>query len=125
MCYGRRLRCSPPASRLPEALIGRLNALLAEAPLIWQIEFDRAEARYHVRKAPGDPPRGVAAQIAGELAAFLTGYEAERLKHCSNPACTMVFYDRGRNNRRRWCSSAVCGNRDKVANYRARKAGRT
>jgi predicted RNA-binding Zn ribbon-like protein len=36
----------------------------------------------------------------------------------------MVFYDRGKNSRRRWCSSAVCGNRDKVANYRARKASR-
>jgi predicted RNA-binding Zn ribbon-like protein len=110
---------------LPKALIARLNALLAGAPFVRQIEYDPAEARYHVHKAPADAPHGVAAQIAGEFVAFLISYEAERLKHCANPACTMVFYDQGRNNRRRWCSSAVCGNRDKVANYRARKASRT
>ncbi|WP_368860397.1 CGNR zinc finger domain-containing protein, partial [Klebsiella pneumoniae] len=28
----------------------------------------------------------------------------------------------GKNNRRRWCTMALCGNRDKVAQYRGRKA---
>jgi len=60
--------------------------------------------------------------VALDFAAFAGNYEPERMKHCDNHKCTMVFYDRGKNNRRRWCSTAACGNRDKVANYRARKA---
>jgi len=32
-----------------------------------------------------------------------------------------VFYDGGKNNTRRWCSMNLCGNRDKVARYRARR----
>lgn len=63
----------------------------------------------------------LAVRIAADFARFTTHYEASRLKHCESPACTMLFYDRGKNARRRWCSTAVCGNRDKVANYRARK----
>lgn len=68
-----------------------------------------------------DGPR-VAASLMSDLAQFLGGYEPRRLKSCDNPSCAMVFYDRGKNNRRRWCSTSMCGNRDKVANYRARKA---
>jgi predicted RNA-binding Zn ribbon-like protein len=64
----------------------------------------------------------VAARVADDFADFLAAFEPGRLRHCDNPACTMVFYDRGKNNRRRWCSMAVCGNRHKVACYRARKA---
>jgi predicted RNA-binding Zn ribbon-like protein len=64
----------------------------------------------------------VAARVADDFADFLAAFEPGRLRHCDNPACTMVFYDRGKNNRRRWCSMAVCGNRHKVASYRARKA---
>ncbi len=65
----------------------------------------------------------VATRLASNLAHFLDDYEPGRLKSCDNPTCEMVFYDRGKNNRRRWCTMSICGNRDKVANYRARKAG--
>ncbi|HEY8066824.1 MAG TPA: CGNR zinc finger domain-containing protein [Methylosinus sp.] len=64
----------------------------------------------------------VATTVARDFAKFICEAEPERLKHCANPACSMVFYDRGRNNIRRWCTMAICGNRDKVAQYRARKA---
>lgn len=64
----------------------------------------------------------VAVAIAADFARFVVNYEAPRLKHCDNPACAMVFYDRGKNMRRRWCSTSICGNRDKVANYRARQS---
>lgn len=64
----------------------------------------------------------LAARAAEDFALFLIGHEPARLKRCANPACTMVFCDRGKNCRRRWCSADVCGNRDKVANYRARRA---
>ena len=64
----------------------------------------------------------VATRLASDLANFLDDYEPDRLKSCDGPTCAMVFYDRGKNNRRRWCTMSICGNRDKVANYRARKS---
>lgn len=67
------------------------------------------------------PP--VATAIAWDFAQFLGHFDPERMRHCANPACTMQFYDIGKNNRRRWCTMSICGNRDKVAHYRVRKAG--
>lgn len=65
---------------------------------------------------------GACGAIAADFSRFVCDFEPARLKHCSNPACSMVFYDVGKNNRRRWCSMSVCGNRDKVARFRLRHA---
>jgi predicted RNA-binding Zn ribbon-like protein len=96
-----------------------VNASLSEAHFRRRLIL-RGEG-YALEDAPIGASSSVVATIAADFARFVTNHEAQRLKHCANPACTMVFYDRGKNNHRRWCSSAVCGNRDKVANYRARR----
>jgi predicted RNA-binding Zn ribbon-like protein len=103
---------------LPETL-DIVNAALSAAPFV-RVLAPRGMG-YDLEEAPRGPSNSVVATIALDFARFVTQFDPERLKHCDNPACTMVFHDRGKNNRRRWCSSAVCGNRDKVANYRARK----
>ena len=69
-------------------------------------------------------PAKPAALIALDLARFVCEAEPARLKRCAADHCTLVFYDRGRNNTRRWCTMSVCGNRDKVARFRARRAAR-
>jgi predicted RNA-binding Zn ribbon-like protein len=43
-----------------------------------------------------------------------------RLKACRGDDCRWVFIDGSRNSSRRWCAMAECGNRAKVAAYRAR-----
>ena len=48
----------------------------------------------------------------------------DRLRVCGNPYCRLIFVDLSRNRRRRWCDSAGCGNRDRVARHR-RTAQRT
>jgi predicted RNA-binding Zn ribbon-like protein len=45
----------------------------------------------------------------------------KRLKACANPECTWVFYDRSRNQQGTWCEMAVCGNRFKNREFRARR----
>ena len=40
-------------------------------------------------------------------------------------ALPVGFYDRGKNNARRWCTMSLCGNRDKVARYRLRHGAGT
>ncbi|MDU0342347.1 CGNR zinc finger domain-containing protein [Bosea rubneri] len=67
---------------------------------------------------------GPAALIVLDLARFVCEAEPARLKRCAADDCTLVFYDRGRNNTRRWCTMSLCGNRDKVARFRARRAAR-
>jgi predicted RNA-binding Zn ribbon-like protein len=69
-------------------------------------------------------PAGPTAQIALDLARFVCEAEPARLKRCAADHCTLVFYDRGRNNTRRWCTMSLCGNRYKVARFRAKRAAR-
>lgn len=45
-----------------------------------------------------------------------------RMKACSRQACRWGFYDASRNRSGIWCSMATCGNREKGASYRARRA---
>ena len=50
------------------------------------------------------------AQLLGEL---------ERFKACQS--CGWCYYDTTKNRSRRWCDMALCGSREKVRAYRARK----
>ncbi|HZO78848.1 MAG TPA: CGNR zinc finger domain-containing protein [Solirubrobacteraceae bacterium] len=45
----------------------------------------------------------------------------KRLKTCANPECAWAFYDRSRNQQGSWCEMAVCGNRLKNRQFRARR----
>ena len=44
-----------------------------------------------------------------------------RMKFCANPDCRWAFYDRSRNQQGNWCNMAVCGNRLKNRELRARR----
>ena len=39
---------------------------------------------------------------------------------CADPACGWAYVDTSRGHRRRWCSSADCGNRERVRRHAAR-----
>ncbi|MYS25016.1 CGNR zinc finger domain-containing protein [Streptomyces sp. DvalAA-14] len=43
-----------------------------------------------------------------------------RLRRCAGRNCGLVYLDTSRGRRRRWCSSEVCGNRERVARHRRR-----
>jgi predicted RNA-binding Zn ribbon-like protein len=64
------------------------------------------------------------AEIATSFAELAAGVEVRRIKVCPNPECRWVFYDETKNRRRRWCESAICGNRDKVRRFRERTRAR-
>ena len=76
----------------------------------WRIEFVAREGGL-------DWLLAAVARSAAELVAEGAG---ARLRLCANPRCGLFFYDNSRTHRRRWCSMAVCGNRNKVAAF-ARK----
>ncbi|WP_188381596.1 CGNR zinc finger domain-containing protein [Oxalicibacterium faecigallinarum] len=58
--------------------------------------------------------------VAEALAQLLAEANFEKVRKCECDECTLLFYDRTKAGRRRWCSMAMCGNRMKVAAYRAR-----
>jgi predicted RNA-binding Zn ribbon-like protein len=45
----------------------------------------------------------------------------KRLKVCANSECQWAFFDRSRNQQGSWCEMAVCGNRLKNREFRARR----
>ena len=59
--------------------------------------------------------------VAQKIAELFTYVDTVLIKRCSNPSCTLWFYDKTKAHRRLFCSTAVCGNRAKVAAYRERQ----
>jgi len=111
-----RIGAPPPA-----ALINAINQKLAQVSVRLLLEKSANGFRFVERFDAGEAgPCGV---IAADFARFICEAEPERLRRCSNPACTMVFYDTSKNKTRRWCTMTICGNRDKVARFRARQSG--
>lgn len=106
---------------LPESLLARINDLLNEVASRTRLTVLGGQARLISWLDPG--AAGPAGLVAADFARFVCEAEPERLKPCANPACSLVFYDSGKNNARRWCAMSLCGNRDKVARYRARRQG--
>lgn len=107
---------------LPDAALASMNRRMAN--LTGRHVLQRGENGPTLGLALDRAAAGPAALIALDLARFVCEAEPARLKRCAADHCTLVFYDRGRNNTRRWCTMSLCGNRDKVARFRAKRAGR-
>lgn len=60
------------------------------------------------------------APVAEAVADLLADGDFDLVRHCEGKACVLWFYDRTKGHRRRWCTSTGCGNRAKVAAFRAR-----
>jgi predicted RNA-binding Zn ribbon-like protein len=60
--------------------------------------------------------------VANAVATLLTEGNFQLVRTCESSDCTLWFYDRTKAHHRRWCSMALCGNRAKVASFRARQA---
>jgi CGNR zinc finger/Putative stress-induced transcription regulator len=65
---------------------------------------------------------GALAQLVGIVYTAMHDGSWSRLKACKRDVCHWLFYDRSRNRSAVWCSMAVCGNRTKTRNYRARRS---
>jgi predicted RNA-binding Zn ribbon-like protein len=71
------------------------------------------------------PVGGALALIAGEGVELLSGPERELIRECAAaPSCSLLYLDRSRGRRRRWCEMERCGSRAKMAGLRQRQAAR-
>ena len=62
--------------------------------------------------------------IAREAVELFGSALGDRIRRCEGENCALLFVDTSRSGARRWCSMAGCGNKAKVASFRARNAPR-
>ncbi|WPP01265.1 CGNR zinc finger domain-containing protein [Pseudomonas sp. HR96] len=68
-----------------------------------------------------DPASRALVQLAYHGAELLAEGDFSLVRHCESADCSLMFYDRTKSHKRRWCSMGLCGNRHKVAQYRKRQ----
>ncbi|MFF3831660.1 CGNR zinc finger domain-containing protein [Streptomyces sp. NPDC002458] len=94
-----------------ETTAAALNPLLEGVHQIPEITSEGLQ--WTVRTPP-------AARLAVEVILAWAATEKQmpgRLRPCSNDECRLFLLDRSRANRARWCSMAVCGNREKARRH--------
>ncbi|OKI04420.1 hypothetical protein A6A06_06305 [Streptomyces sp. CB02923] len=102
-----------------------LNAAAAAAP-VPPARAVRTDDGGLVRAFAGPPDcAGLLAAVARDAIAMLTDAVTRgQLRQCEGESCSLVYLDTSRGRRRRWCSSEVCGNRERVARHRRRATRR-
>lgn len=100
--------------------IAELNLWATRLPLAPQLD-----GSFHRHWRSPDPIGGALALIAREMVELLSGPERELIRECAAaPACSLLYLDRSRGRRRRWCEMERCGARAKMADYRHRHGAR-
>lgn len=113
----RTFLAAAPAART--STVGRLAVAAAHFPLEVASSVNGAlDLRPVARRATS----GLGLVLAHLLRLSDSG-RLERVKTCDLDECRWVFYDRSKPSNRRWCSSALCGNREKTRTYRKRHGG--
>ena len=108
--FRARRERSRPATATVAKVSHALSATSARVRLVWTGREPRlAPLSTRSRRSV------LLGELAADAVAVLTGPQAERLRKCANPDCILQFV--ARNPRRHWCSSALCGNRARVARH--------
>ncbi|GGV03809.1 hypothetical protein GCM10010211_83860 [Streptomyces albospinus] len=107
--------------RAADADLARLNAAAGAAPPP-AVHAVRGPDGALARAFPVPPDcAGLLAAVARDAVALLTDPAVRGLlRQCAGEGCSLVYLDTSRGRRRRWCSSEVCGNRERVARHRRR-----
>ncbi|MFJ9250425.1 CGNR zinc finger domain-containing protein [Streptomyces sp. NPDC101776] len=120
---GQLVRSKASADSRPyELALAHVNDLARAAPPAPRAVRDEGGAL--VRQLDGPPGcAALLAVIARDAVELLTDPVARAsLRECAGDNCPIVYLDTSRGRRRRWCSSEVCGNRERVARHRRRAA---
>jgi predicted RNA-binding Zn ribbon-like protein len=96
-----------------------LNAAMAHAQRHMVLaEEDGLQLRPHYATAT---PQALLAPLAEAAASLLVTVDFTLVRKCEDSECVLWFHDQTKSHRRRWCSMAQCGNRNKVASFRQRQ----
>ncbi|WP_369246951.1 ABATE domain-containing protein [Streptomyces sp. R41] len=108
--------------RPADAALARVNAVaLGTPPTPWAVRADDGSLHRRLRTPPSCAE--LLSVVARDALELLTDPVARAsLRQCEGDNCPIVYLDTSRGRRRRWCSSEVCGNRERVARHRRRAA---
>ncbi len=104
----------------PEAALASLSALHARFVAKAELSPEVASCRW-TWSIPASPVEGALGPVALAAVRLFTEGDFHRIRECGGHACGWLFYDRSKNNRRRWCEMEVCGNRAKQRRLAARR----
>jgi predicted RNA-binding Zn ribbon-like protein len=104
---------------IPRASIDAINSLIGKPSGFTKlVKTPRTfERRFELEL---NEPKQLLVPIAESAARLLCSGDFSRVKQCANQDCGAFFYDGTKNNSRRWCSGAECGNRMRFAKFHAR-----
>ncbi|WP_338766804.1 ABATE domain-containing protein [Massilia sp. METH4] len=115
----RQLVMDRKAGKRPD--VRALNAVLAEGPRHLELAWQDDGALTLAERYTGDLPRRLLAPLAERAAELIATGDFALVRKCEDEQCVLWFLDRTKSHRRRWCSMALCGNRNKVASFRQRR----
>ena len=105
----------------PEAALASLSALHARCVAKAELAPGVAVMPLAVERRALAPVEAALGPIALAAVRLFTEGDFHRIRECGGHACGWLFYDRSKNNRRRWCEMEVCGNRAKQRRLAARR----
>lgn len=98
-----------------------LNDWARTPPLAPQLD-----RRLRLQWAPAPAITGALALIARDAVELLSGPDRALIRECAAaPTCSLLYLDRSRGHRRRWCEMERCGSRAKMTKYRKQHAAAT
>jgi predicted RNA-binding Zn ribbon-like protein len=100
-----------------------LNRVLALGSAYQELVWKKGHAPRYEQRRRGTGAESLLVPVAEAVARLLAEGDFTLVRKCESTDCTLWFYDRTKSHHRRWCSMAVCGNRMKVAAFRARQRG--
>lgn len=110
-----------PTAPIPPEVIDRLNTVLAAGHRFTQMHTDDQGGLQVHDHHRWTHLAQLLVPVAEAWARLLVDGEPTLVRQCEG--CTIIFYDHTKAHRRRWCSMALCGNREKVRRHRAAIAG--
>ncbi|MFE3763797.1 CGNR zinc finger domain-containing protein [Streptomyces sp. NPDC059104] len=117
---GTLVRASLAGAGPEEGALARVNAAAAGPPPGLCAVRDR-EGHLVRELCGGVECAGLLASVARDAVELLTDPgDLALLRACEGDGCARVYLDTSRGHRRRWCSSELCGNRERVARHRRR-----
>jgi predicted RNA-binding Zn ribbon-like protein len=98
-----------------------LNRLLALGRVHQELVWKKGQAPKVIQHRTQAVAEALLVPVAEAIAKLLVEGDFDLVRKCESTDCTLWFYDRTKSHHRRWCSMAACGNRAKVAAFRARQ----
>lgn len=101
--------------------LDELNAFLEHSASHFVLRAE-TQINFHLERIYGqETVEQYLAPVAESVADLLSRADFDLIRNCEGERCVLWFFDRTKAHRRRWCSPQLCGNRAKVAAFRARE----